>query len=89
MVSDLPRPGQPIRFPDVAGSPPGLMSDLARLDGSIKRIDVAITTPPADGSVAATELAGETRAHTYDLAVMGMTAAIDHLHAWGSCSRRE
>jgi hypothetical protein len=55
------------------------MSDLARLDELIKRIDVAVTTPPADGSVAATELADETRVHTYDLAVMGMTAANDHL----------
>jgi hypothetical protein len=39
-----------------------LMSDLTRLDELIKRIDIAITTQPADGSVAATELADETRA---------------------------
>jgi hypothetical protein len=62
MVSDLPRPGEPITFPMSPVVQQALMSDLTRLDGLIKRIDVAITTPPGDGSVAATELADETRA---------------------------
>lgn len=44
MVSDPPRPGRADHVPDSPVVQQALMSDLTRLDGLIKRIDVAITT---------------------------------------------
>src|SRR5829696_7116127 len=65
-VSSLSRPGQPVMQRMPAQVQQALLASLARIDGLARRLDVAFTTPPADGSLAAT----------------AMAAALDHLRAW-------
>jgi hypothetical protein len=48
-----------------------------RLDELSKRVDVAIITPPAEGSVAAVEHADKSQAYAYNLAAVGLQSTID------------
>jgi hypothetical protein len=81
-VSNLSQPGEPIWIPLPTQAQQTLLGDLVRLDDLSRRIDVAITTPPAAGSVAAAELADTTQAYAHDLAVTAIRASLDHLGAW-------
>ena len=53
----------------------------------VRRLDVALTTSPAVGSAAETELADKTQAYAYDLAAVAMRATLDHLFARTASSR--
>lgn len=58
------------------------MSEVGRLDDLVKRLDVALTTPAAEGSAAAKETLVEAQAYAHDLAAVSLRSAIDHLLAW-------
>jgi hypothetical protein len=86
-VSVLNKPGDPVwsqLSPDVQQR---LMDAIARIDDLSKRLDVIITTPPADGSTAAVDLANKTRAYAYNIAATALRGALDHLLTWQSLLR--
>lgn len=81
-MPDVYKPGDPVMEQMAPAVQQALMVNLGRLDELTKRLDIALTTPPANSSPASTELADETKAYAYDLAAVNLRAAIDHLLTW-------
>jgi hypothetical protein len=79
-VPTLHKPGEPIWAPLAPEVLDNLTDSLGRVDELFRRIDVVITTPPAEGSVAAA--AEESEIYAYDLVSAGLQSALDHLRAW-------
>ncbi len=76
------QPGDPVYQPLPAEAQTALLTDLARIDMLRRRYDVAVLTPPAEGSAAKEDMADRLRAYGYDQAAAAMAAALDHLTAW-------
>jgi hypothetical protein len=86
-VPVLHTPGEQLGDPLSPHVQQSLMAALARTDELFKRLDVAVTTPPADGSAAAAEVDDKSQAYAHDFAAMAIRNGLDHLLAWRSVLR--
>jgi hypothetical protein len=78
----VPEPGKPDTIPLAEQVEQALIRDLWRLDDLRTRYEIAVATPPAEGSAAEKDLAEKERAYAHDLAAIALWDALDHLLAW-------
>lgn len=76
------QPGDRVPLPLDAKTHEALRADLSQIDAFRRRFEVALLTPPAEGSAAATDQADKLRAYAHDQAAMAIVAALDHLQTW-------
>ncbi|TCN39805.1 hypothetical protein EV644_103109 [Kribbella orskensis] len=86
-VSKLHLPGEPDLTPLDRRALAALTRDLSAVDSIWSRLDVAMLTPPAAGSVASADLTDKLHAYAHDHAAMSLRASVDHLMAWRTLLR--